>query len=397
MGRGRLGVRLDPAQSAAADARLLRRARRGARAPVARVRVPARRPGRAAGRPRYSAITGSRGLTGADMLFNTATPDVEVAREPIPVRVDGREVPLHHVRRSSADPASSPGMTGWRSICWCVTPGSSRSTTPAPRARAVAVHHGRVLAVDDERGARQRRDRRAGRRVVPGFHDAHNHMAWFGRRSPRSTCGSHRPRHALRAVAPRAATLPRRVRVGAATTTTRSAGTRTATRWTAPPRAPGGAQAPLRARVRGEQRRARPRRRARRVGGASRGGVVVRDESGEPTGLLQEQAQDRRARWSSRTRPRPVRAIGRPRPCTRRGPHPRDRGRHRRRLDRASPRELAAYQQARDDGDAHRAGRADARGRRAAPGAGHASTSTGSGWTWASAPGSATTGCASGR
>ncbi|MFC5948538.1 hypothetical protein ACFQH9_09670 [Pseudonocardia lutea] len=29
------------------------------------------------------------------MLHNTATPRVEVAPEPIPVRVDGREVPLH--------------------------------------------------------------------------------------------------------------------------------------------------------------------------------------------------------------------------------------------------------------------------------------------------------------
>jgi urease subunit alpha len=43
----------------------------------------------------YSTIADSRGLTCADMLHNTATPRVEVAPEPIPVRVDGREVPLH--------------------------------------------------------------------------------------------------------------------------------------------------------------------------------------------------------------------------------------------------------------------------------------------------------------
>jgi urease subunit alpha len=43
----------------------------------------------------YSPIADSRGLTCADMLHNTATPTVEVAPEPIPVRVDGREVPLH--------------------------------------------------------------------------------------------------------------------------------------------------------------------------------------------------------------------------------------------------------------------------------------------------------------
>ena len=46
--------------------------------------------------PRYTAITDSRGLGAADMLFNTATPDVEIPGEPAPVRVDGREVPLHH-------------------------------------------------------------------------------------------------------------------------------------------------------------------------------------------------------------------------------------------------------------------------------------------------------------
>jgi urease subunit alpha len=44
---------------------------------------------------RYSPISGSRGLTCADMLHNTATPDVEVAPEPVPVRADGREIPLH--------------------------------------------------------------------------------------------------------------------------------------------------------------------------------------------------------------------------------------------------------------------------------------------------------------
>jgi urease subunit alpha len=45
---------------------------------------------------RYSPISGSRGLTCVDMLRNTATPHVEVAPEPIPVRADGREIPLHH-------------------------------------------------------------------------------------------------------------------------------------------------------------------------------------------------------------------------------------------------------------------------------------------------------------
>ncbi|HEV7791570.1 MAG TPA: urease subunit alpha [Pseudonocardia sp.] len=45
---------------------------------------------------RYATISGSRGLSCADMLHNTATPTVEVAPEPVPVRVDGRAVALHH-------------------------------------------------------------------------------------------------------------------------------------------------------------------------------------------------------------------------------------------------------------------------------------------------------------
>lgn len=44
---------------------------------------------------RYSGISGSRDLTCADMLHNTATPQVEVAPEPVPVRADGREIALH--------------------------------------------------------------------------------------------------------------------------------------------------------------------------------------------------------------------------------------------------------------------------------------------------------------
>ena len=44
----------------------------------------------------YSPISGSRGLTCADMLHNTATPTVEVEPGPVPVRADGREIALHH-------------------------------------------------------------------------------------------------------------------------------------------------------------------------------------------------------------------------------------------------------------------------------------------------------------
>lgn len=51
-----------------------------------------------------------------------------------------------------------------------------------PRARAVALLGGRIAAVADDLGdltARQVVDL-GGATVVPGFHDAHNHMAWFG-------------------------------------------------------------------------------------------------------------------------------------------------------------------------------------------------------------------------
>jgi hypothetical protein len=51
-----------------------------------------------------------------------------------------------------------------------------------PRARSVAIADGRILAVDpapDELRARAVADL-AGATVLPGFHDAHNHMAWFG-------------------------------------------------------------------------------------------------------------------------------------------------------------------------------------------------------------------------
>ena len=55
-----------------------------------------------------------------------------------------------------------------------------------PRAEAIAVKHGRILAVgsstdvDQFRGSRTEVIDLKGRSVVPGFNDAHNHMASFG-------------------------------------------------------------------------------------------------------------------------------------------------------------------------------------------------------------------------
>ncbi len=48
-----------------------------------------------------------------------------------------------------------------------------------PRARSLAIHHGRVVALDEALPARHSVDL-AGATVVPGLGDAHNHMAWFG-------------------------------------------------------------------------------------------------------------------------------------------------------------------------------------------------------------------------
>jgi predicted amidohydrolase YtcJ len=51
-----------------------------------------------------------------------------------------------------------------------------------PRARSVAIAGGRILAVDPDRAAVAAREVAdlGGATVLPGFHDAHNHMAWFG-------------------------------------------------------------------------------------------------------------------------------------------------------------------------------------------------------------------------
>ncbi len=112
------------------------------------------------------------------------------------------------------------------------------------RARSVAITGGRILAVDPDRAAVRPREVAdlGGATVLPGFHDAHNHMAWFGltlseadlrpeaagtlasctRRLP----GKRRPR-------PTATGSP-----APATTRTSSALIRTGTAWTGP--RPGG-------------------------------------------------------------------------------------------------------------------------------------------------------------
>ena len=48
-----------------------------------------------------------------------------------------------------------------------------------PRARSVAIAGGRIVALDADLPAREVIDLR-GSTLLPGFHDAHNHMAWYG-------------------------------------------------------------------------------------------------------------------------------------------------------------------------------------------------------------------------
>src|SRR5215475_4856158 len=88
--------------------------------------------------------------------------------------------------------------------------------TARPRATALAVLHGRIVAVGD--GDELRRHLQAervisleGRTVAPGFHDAHNHMPSFGlglADIPLSSPPIASVDDILRAVKARAATLP---------------------------------------------------------------------------------------------------------------------------------------------------------------------------------------------
>ena len=87
---------------------------------------------------------------------------------------------------------------------------TGREYTPVD---ALAVHHGRIVALGDD--ARdlpaRRRVELGGAVVVPGFHDAHNHLAWFGMSLDELTLGEGHVRsvdEVYAAVAARAAELP---------------------------------------------------------------------------------------------------------------------------------------------------------------------------------------------
>ena len=79
-------------------------------------------------------------------------------------------------------------------------------TLDGPDARALAVLGDRIVALE-EVPARQVIDLQ-GATVVPGFHDAHNHMAWFGMTLSEVDLRVHRLDDLLAAVAARAETVP---------------------------------------------------------------------------------------------------------------------------------------------------------------------------------------------
>ena len=248
-----------------------------------------------------------------------------------------------------------------------------------PRATAFAVLGGRIVAVGDgdELSRHLSADRVVslqGRTVVPGFHDAHNHMPSFGMgladvplssppvervetscaRSRRAPQSSRRARGSSAAATTRTSSPSAAIRRRPSSTRSRpitwsgSATTRATCAWSVAACWTTSAS------------------RARRV---PEGGVVERDAAGRPTGLLQEQAQGRScARWSIRTRTpswsRPSGAPSRALPA--RGAHQRAGGGSRRRARGAQPGRAVGVAGGAATGPARRARHADGR-RRGAP------------------------------
>jgi predicted amidohydrolase YtcJ len=164
-----------------------------------------------------------------------------------------------------------------------------------PRARSLAVHHGRVLALDRD-GLRGRTEIDAqGGALVPGFGDAHNHMAWFGQGLDSvDLAGSSDLRDLYDRVAERAATLPDHAMVVGTGYDDTTIGGHPHRREL--DRAAGGRPVWLQHRSGHVCTVNSPL--LERIGvlnGSATvptGGVVVTDGSGEPTGVLEEQAQN---------------------------------------------------------------------------------------------------------
>jgi predicted amidohydrolase YtcJ len=164
-----------------------------------------------------------------------------------------------------------------------------------PRAHTLAVHHGRVLALDAD-GLRGRTEIDAqGAALVPGFGDAHNHMAWFGSSLEEVDLSGLSDLATLYdRVAERAATLaPDAFVIGAGYDDTAIGGHPHRRELD---RAAGGRRVVLKHRSGHVTTVNSPV--LDRIGvldGSAvvpEGGVVVRDDSGDPTGTLEEQAQN---------------------------------------------------------------------------------------------------------
>ncbi|WP_037065298.1 amidohydrolase [Pseudonocardia acaciae] len=163
-----------------------------------------------------------------------------------------------------------------------------------PRASSLAVHHGRVFALDPEDLRADIEIDAGGAVLVPGFGDAHNHMAWFGQGLGEvDLTGLHALDTLYDRIAERAATLPADAFViGAGYDHTAIGGH---PHRTALDRAAGGRPVVLKHRSGHVTTVNTPvlDRIGVLAGTATvpEGGVVVRDEDGDPTGTLEEQAQ----------------------------------------------------------------------------------------------------------
>jgi predicted amidohydrolase YtcJ len=79
------------------------------------------------------------------------------------------------------DQTAAPGSAGATDLL--LVNANVLTMDPArPRARSVAVAGGRIVALDADPGGRPASEviDLHGATLLPGFHDAHNHMAWFG-------------------------------------------------------------------------------------------------------------------------------------------------------------------------------------------------------------------------
>lgn len=165
-----------------------------------------------------------------------------------------------------------------------------------PRARSLAVLAGQVVAVDDLDGLTADRIVECdGATVVPGFGDAHNHMAWFGLALDEiDLAGIDDMSALLDRVSERAASSPEGAMVVGSGYDDAHLGGHPHRRDL--DRAAGGR--PVWLKHRSGHLCSVSSETLRRVGvldGSAvvpTGGVVTRDEAGEPTGLLEEQAQN---------------------------------------------------------------------------------------------------------